>query len=131
MSYVPPGVSIQAMPTGINSVYLSGFKPIDPDKLAKFQAQVVFIATYKHAETAVELDQVIKFNGSKADFYAGQTIDRLFQAAGLPAPIDGEPLDMTALLTSIDGKAFQIEINDKGYVQNVLPPLADGEETPF
>ena len=67
MPYVPPGVTAQALTPGTHQVYLTGLKPIeDPAKLVKFAAQVVFIATYKSVETAVEIDSVIKFNGSKA-----------------------------------------------------------------
>ena len=128
MTYCPPNVSAQTLAPGVHEVYLMGMKPItDPGKLAKFQAQAVFIATYKSTDTAVEIDSVIKFNGSRADFYAGQTIDRLFLAAGLEVPATGEELDLTTLLTSIDGQAFSIEINEKGYVQSVILPGTEGE----
>ena len=123
MTYCPPGVAAQTLAPGTHEVYLMGMKPItDPAKLAKFQAQAVFIATYRDTTSAVEIDSVIKFNGSKSDFYAGQTIDRLFAAAGLEEPATGEVLDLTTLLTSIDGQAFKIEVNEKGYVQSVLLP---------
>ena len=97
MTYCPPNVSAQTLAPGVHEVYLMGMKPItDPGKLAKFQAQAVFIATYKSTDTAVEIDSVIKFNGSRADFYAGQTIDRLHMVAGLPEPAAGETLDISA-----------------------------------
>ena len=134
MPYVPPGVTAQALTPGTHQVYLTGLKPIeDPAKLVKFAAQVVFIATYKSVETAVEIDSVIKFNGSKADFYAGQTIDRLHLAAGLPEPAAGEALDLSALLIAIDGRPFFLEINEKGYAQGIMVPTTavDGEEPAF
>jgi hypothetical protein len=132
MPYYPPNVSAQTLPVGINQVYLTGLKPIDdPAKLAKFSAQVVYIATYKSVETAVEIDSVIKFSGTRADFFAGQTIDRLHQVAGLPEPVPGEPLDLTALIMGLEGVPFEIEINDKGYVQNVLAPAVIGSDEAF
>lgn len=132
MPYVPPGVSAQALAPGTHEVYLTGFKPIDdPAKLAKFAAQAVFIATYKSVETGVEMDQVIKFNGSKSDFYAGQTIDRLHMVAGLPEPAAGETLDISALLIAIDGRPFLLEVNAKGYAQEITVPAAAGGEEAF
>jgi len=127
MPYVPPGVSAQTLAPGTHEVYLTGFKPIDdPAKLAKFQAQAVYIATYKSVESAIEIDQVIKFNGSRADFFAGQTIDRLHLVAGLPEPAAGEVLDIFALLIKIDGQPFFLEINDRGYANSISVPDAPG-----
>ena len=126
MSYCPPGVSAQSIPPGTHEVYLTGFKPItDPAKLVKFMAQVVYIATYKNVASAVEIDSVIKFNGSKADFYAGQTIDRLHLAAGLPEPPPGTEIDISAMLIALDGVPFLLEVNDKGYAQSIIVPQAN------
>ena len=125
MSYCPPGVSIQSLSAGTHSVFLMDLKPIlEPAKLAKFCAQVVYIATYKSVDTAIEIDSVIKFSGSKADFYAGQTIDRLHLAAGLPEPTPGEELNLSDLLVGLSGVEFLVEVNDKGYVQQIIVPLA-------
>ena len=127
MSYVPPGVSNQTMGPGYHPVVLVDLKQItDPAKLQKFSAQAVFVATYKSLDTAVEMDQIIKFNGSKADFYAGQTIDRLHLAAGLPEPTPGEPLDLSTLQIRLDGVGLTLEVNDKGYANGIsIPEMAD------
>ena len=129
MSYVPPGVSTQNMGPGTHPVFLTGIKEItDREKLLKFNAQVVYIATYKSVETAVEQDQVIKFNGSKADFYAGQTIDRLHLAAGLEEPAAGERLDLKNLAELLEGVELMVEVNDHGYINAVLVPEPLGED---
>lgn len=130
MSYVPPGVSAQSMGPGSHTVVLTNLTQItDPAKLVKFNAQAVFVATYKSLESATEMDQIIKFNGSKADFYAGQTIDRLHMAAGLPEPAPGEPLDLANLQIKLDGVELTLEVNDKGYANGITVNV--GEETPF
>lgn len=132
MPYTPPGVSAQSLAPGTHEVFLTGFKPIDdPAKLAKFAAQAVFIATYKSSETGLEIDQVIKFNGSRADFFAGQTIDRLHMAAGLAEPAAGEVLDIAALLIAIDGRPFLLEVNEKGYANSITVPTVEGGEEAF
>ena len=129
MSYVPPGVSTQTMGPGTHPVFLTGIKEItDREKLLKFNAQVVYIATYKSVETPVEQDQVIKFNGSKADFYAGQTIDRLHLAAGLDEPAAGERLDLKNLAELLEGVELMVEVNDHDYINAVLVPEPLGED---
>lgn len=100
----------------------------DPEKLKKFSAQVVFVATYQSVENATEIDQIIKFNGSKADFYAGQTIDRLHLAAGLPEPTPGEPIDLSALQIALSGVELLLEVNDKGYANGITVPEMLGED---
>lgn len=134
MAYCPPNVSTQSLGTGTHSVFLADLKEItDTAKLAKFAAQAVFVASYKSVENAVEIDHVIKFNGSKADHYAGLNIDRLHMVAGLPAPTPGEPLDLENLKALLEGIEFQITVNDKGYVNDVLVPEGAGaaEGAPF
>jgi len=133
MSWFPPNVSTQSLTPGTHEVYLTDIKPIDdPAKLVKFAAQAVFIATYKSVETAVEIDSVIKFSGSKADYYAGQTIDRLHLAAGLEEPAPGTPLDLTTLILAIEGKVFLVDVNDKGYVNGIIIPVGStGTEEAF
>lgn len=125
MAYVPPGVSHQSLGAGTHPVFLMDLKQItQPDRLQKFNAQAVFVASYKSAESAVEIDQIIKFNGSKADFYAGQTIDRLHLAAGLPEPVPGEALDLQDLKKRLDGVELLLEVNEKGYANAIhLPEL--------
>lgn len=123
MSYVPPGVSTQSLGPGTHAVCLTNIKEItDPDKLAKFNAQVVFIATYKSIESCREIDHVIKFTGSKGDFYAGQIIDRLHLAAGLPEPAAGERLNLDLLNQHLDGVTLTLEVNDKGYANDIQVP---------
>lgn len=130
MSYVPPGVSTQALGPGTHVVCLTEIKEItDPAKLAKFNAQAVFVATYKSLEGCIEIDQVIKFTGSRADFYSGQTIDRLHLAAGLPEPAAGEPLDLDLLNQRLDGITLALEVNDKGYANAIQVPEPIGEDT--
>lgn len=129
MSYVPPGVSTQTLGPGQHQVVLIDLKEItQPDKLAKFNAQAVFVATYKSVESAVEIEQIIKFNGSRADFYAGQTIDRLHLAAGLAEPAVGESLDLDNLKTLLDGVELLLEVNDKGYANGIQVSDASGED---
>jgi len=128
MSYVPPGVSTQTLGPGTHTVFLTDLKEItQPDRLAKFNAQAVFVATYKSVESAIEIDQVIKFNGSRADFYAGQTIDRLHLAAGLPEPAAGERLDLENLKNLLDGLELELVVNDKGYANEVIVPMGPDE----
>jgi hypothetical protein len=131
MSYTPPGVSTQTLAPGTHQVWLTDLKQItQADRLQKFNAQAVFVATYKSVESAIEIDQIIKFNGSRADFYAGQTIDRLHLAAGLPEPQPGEPLDLDNLKALLDGIELQLVVNDKGYANEIYVPLgATSEDT--
>jgi len=134
MPYVPPGVSIQSLTPGIHEVVLTDLKQItDPAKLAKFNAQAVYVATWKSLENAVEIDQVIKFNGSKSDYYAGLTIDRMCLAAGLEEPTPGEPLNVDVLKAELDGVTVLLEVNDKGYANGIQVPMsATGtDEAPF
>ena len=120
MSYTPPNVSTKSLGTGTHNVFLTDLKEItDPGKLAKFSAQAVFVATYKSVEGAIEIDHVIKFNGSKSDHFAGLNIDRLHLAAGLSEPIPGEPIDMENLKALLEGVELLLEVNDKGYTSNV------------
>jgi len=129
MSYVPPGVSTVTLGPGQHQVFLIDLKQItQPDRLAKFSAQAVFVATYKSVETAVEIDQIIKFNGSRADFYAGQTIERLHLAAGLPEPAAGEALDLENLKNLLDGIELTLTVNDKGYANEIQVPELPSEE---
>lgn len=129
MAYCPPNVSTQTLGPGTHQVYLTDLKEItQPDRLQKFNAQAVFVATYKSVESAVEIDQVIKFNGSRADFYAGQTIDRLHLAAGLPEPAPGEPLDLENLKGLLDGIEITLVVNDKGYANEIYVPETLGED---
>ena len=130
MSYCPPGVSSQTLGTGQHPVYLVAMKEItDPEKLKKFSAQAVFVATYQSVADATEIDQIIKFSGSKADFYAGQTIDRLHLAAGLPEPVPGEPIDLSALQIALSSVELILEVNEKGYANGIIVPEPLGEDT--
>ena len=131
MSYVPPGVTTQTLGPGTHQVFLVGLEQItQPDRLAKFNAQAVFVAKFKSVETAVEIDLVMKFSGSKADYYAGLNIDRLHLAAGLDAPAAGEVLDLENLKNLLDGIELQISVNDKGYANEVIVPIgATAEDT--
>lgn len=131
MPYVPPGMPASNFAPGMHQVVLVEFKPMDkPDTLAKLGAKVAYKATCKSLETAAEIDLLIKFNGSKSDFYAGQNIDRLHLAAGLPEPTPGEPLDITTLVTQLDGVPFLLEVNDKGYANSISVPGPTGGEEP-
>ena len=121
MSYCPPYVNNSALSAGTHECFLVDIKEItDPNKLAKFSAQAVFVATYKSIEKAIEIDHIIKFSGAKADFYAGQNIERLHLAAGLPEPLAGDPLDLQALKDALAGRTFNVEVNYKGYANNIL-----------
>lgn len=123
MAYCPPNVQPNTLGSGQHAVYLVGMKEItDREKLKKFSAQAVFVATYQAVADATEIDQIIKFNGSKADFYAGQTIDRLHLAAGLPEPIPGEPFDLSALQVQLSGVELLLEVNEKGYANSIVVP---------
>lgn len=130
MSYVPPGVSTQSnFGPGVHRVWFNGIKHItDPGKLAKFQAQALFIAEFKSCETAAEIDLIIKFNGQKSDYYAGLNIDRLHLAAGLPEPAAGESLDLAALAAALEGIELDLEINEKGYANAVFAPEVQSED---
>lgn len=129
MAYCPPNVKPNTLGAGQHPVYLVGMKEItDPEKLKKFSAQAVFVASYQAVEDATEIDQIIKFNGSKADFYAGQTIDRLHLAAGLPEPVAGEPFDLSALQIQLSGVELLLEVNEKGYANGIIVPEPLGED---
>jgi hypothetical protein len=129
MSYRPEGVSEVTLGPGTHPVWFTGIKQItDRDKLAKFSAQAVFIATFKSVETAVEKDLIIKFSGAAADHYAGLNIDRLHLAAGLEAPAAGERLDLVNLANLLDGVELLLEVNDKGYANAVMIPEPLGED---
>lgn len=134
MAYVPPGVSNQSFAPGVHAAIVVDFKQIlDPAKLAKFNAQVVYIATYRNPDTATEIDQVIKFNGTKADFYSGQTIDRLHMAAGMDEPAPEVALDVPFLAGALSGANVLVEVNDKGYVNGIQVPMsaASGDDLAF
>jgi hypothetical protein len=125
MAYTPENYKAQDLDPGTHQVYLIGLEQItDSTKLAKFGpgTQAVFIATFKAIETAIEKGMVIKFNGTKADFYAGQNIDRLHLAAGLSEPEPGSSLDLAALLIALDGVMLLLEVNDRGYASTILVP---------
>lgn len=129
MSYRPEGVSEVTLGPGTHPVFMTGLKRItDRDKLAKFSAQAVFIASFKSVDTAVEKDLIIKFSGAPADHYAGLNIDRLHLAAGIDVPAPGERLDLENLVKLLDGVELLLEINDKGYANAVLIPEQPGEE---
>jgi hypothetical protein len=129
MSYRPEGVSEVTIGPGTHPVFMTGIKRItDREKLAKFSAQAVFIATFKSVETAVEKDMVIKFSGASSDHYAGLNIDRLHLAAGLEAAVAGERLDLENLVNLLDGVELLLEVNDKGYANAVVIPEQPGEE---
>jgi hypothetical protein len=128
MAYCPPNVKPQTLAQGQHPVYLVEMKELDPSKLAKFQAQAVFIAKYQTVADATEIEQIIKFNGSRADFYAGQTIDRLHLAAGLPEPVPGEPFDLSALQIALSGVELILEVNEKGYANGIIVPEPLGED---
>jgi hypothetical protein len=128
MSYVPPGVKPQTLGQGQHPACLVEMKELDSSKLANFKAQAVFIAKYQTLEDATEVEQVIKFNGSRADFYAGQTIERLHLAAGLPEPIPGEPIDLSALQIQLNGVELLLEVNEKGYVNGIVVPEVLSED---
>ncbi len=135
MTWTPPGVSIQSLAPGTHQVVLTKLQQVDdPAKLAKFGAQAVFIATWKSVENAIEIDHVIKFTGSKADYYAGLNIERMCAAAGLPDPTPGEPLNVDALAAELEAVSLLLEVNEKGYAQTILIPHAatgTGEGVPF
>lgn len=122
MSYSPPNVKPQTLSAGQHPVYLVEMKELDPSKLEKFKAQAVFVASYQTVADATEIEQIIKFNGSRADFYAGQTIDRLHLAAGLPEPVPGEPIDLSALQIALSGVELLLEVNEKGYANGIIVP---------
>lgn len=128
MAYCPPNVKPQTLAQGQHPVYLVEMKELDHSKLAKFQAQAVFIAKYQTVADATEIEQIIKFNGSRADFYAGQTIDRLHLAAGLPEPVPGEPFDLSALQIALSGVELILEVNEKGYANGIIVPEPLGED---
>jgi hypothetical protein len=129
MSYRPEGVSEVTLGPGTHPVWLTGIKRItDRDKLAKFGAQALFIATFKSVAAAVEKDLIIKFSGERSDHYAGLNIDRLHLAAGLEAPAPGECLDLDNLYNLLDGVELLLEVNDKGYANAVMLPEQPGEE---
>lgn len=131
MSYLPPGIHSSSFEPGIHKVTLVEFGTITKaDTLSRLGAKVAYKATFKSLDTAAEIDLLIKFNESKADFYAGQNIDRLFLAGGLPEPTPGEALDLTAMVMALNGKEVSIEVNDKGYANSVLLPqdAPTGEE---
>lgn len=126
MSWTPPNVTTQTLGPGQHAVFLTDLKEItDPGKLAKFAAQAVFVASYKSVESAIEIDQIIKFNGSKADYYAGLSIDRLHLAAGLEAPAAGEALDLQNLKELLDGIEIQLVVNDRGYANEIVLPMPE------
>ncbi|WP_257306268.1 hypothetical protein [Geothrix campi] len=126
MSWTPPNVTTQTLAPGQHAVFLTDLKEItDPQKLQKFAAQAVFVASYKSVESAIEIDQIIKFNGSKADYYAGLNIDRLHLAAGLEAPAAGEALDLQNLKELLDGIEIQLVVNDRGYANEIVLPMPE------
>lgn len=123
MPYLPPGVPASTFAPGVHQVILAEFGTITkPDTLSKLGAKVAYKATFKSLETAAEIDLLIKFNGSKSDYYAGLNIDRLFAVAGLPEPVPGTALDISAMVLALNQKNILIEVNDRGYAQGIVIP---------
>lgn len=133
MPYVPPGVPASTFSPGIHEVVLVEFKLItSAGTLGKLGARVAYKAVCKSLETAVEIDLLIKYNGSKGDYYSGLNIDLLHLVAGLEAPTSETPLDITALVTHLSGVPFLLEVNDRGYANSIiLPEASTGTEEAF
>jgi hypothetical protein len=129
MSWRPAGVTTQTLGPGGHSVYITNIKQItEPDKLAKFSAQAVFIVTCKSIDNGIEKDLILKFDGSGRDHYAGLNIERLHQAAGFDALAEGDPLNLNALMDALKGVPMMLEVNDKGF-PNAIAPMEMNEET--
>lgn len=142
MSFCPPGVT-PAVPFGAgvhNACILVKFEQIR--KVENFKASVVYIATYRDTESGAEVDDVIKFDGSKRDHYAGLRVERLHAIVGSELPPDGHHPDFKNLVALSDGIFFTVELeetqsNGKTYLNvkdvraNENTVVAGQEGTPF
>ena len=129
MSWRPAGISAQTLAPGSHQVYVTNIKQItEPDKLAKFQAQAVFIVTCKSIDNGIEKDLILKFDGSNRDHYAGLNIERLHQAAGFDVLAEDDPINLQELQDALHGIPMMLEINDKGY-PNAIAPMELSDET--
>ena len=129
MAYLPPGVHPQTLTPGLHPVFLTDLEQItQPDRLAKFNAQAVFVAKFKSVQGAIPVDLGMKFRGTKGDYYAGLNGGGLHVAAGLDAPAPGENLDLENLKNLLDGVELTLEINDLGYGAAIFANELLGED---
>jgi hypothetical protein len=112
MSFCPPGVTPAAdFGNGVhNACILVKFEQVN--KPAAFNASVVYKAVYRDTESGAEVDDVIKFDGSKRDYYAGLRVERLHAIIGAELPPDDHHPDFKNLLDLSDGLFFTVEMSE-------------------
>jgi hypothetical protein len=112
MSFTPPGV-VAAAPFGAGVHASCILVKIDQVKKPEaFKASVVYIATYRDTESGAEIDDIIKFDGSKRDYYAGLRVEHLHAIIGAELPPDGHHPDFKQLLDLSDGLFFTVEMEE-------------------
>ena len=111
MSFTPPGVTPSVdFGVGVHACILTDFKQAKSPE--KFSASVVYIATYRDTESGAEKDDIIKFDGSKRDYYAGLRVERLHAIFGAELPPDGHHPDFKNILDLAEGIFFTVEIDE-------------------
>ena len=110
MSFCPPGVTPAAdFGVGVHNACIL-VKLERAKKPEAFKASVVYIATYRDTESAAEIDDIIKFDGSKRDHFSGLRVERLHAIIGAEIPPDGHHPDFKNLLDLSDGLFFTVEL---------------------
>lgn len=137
MTYVPPNYeSPAALQAGVHTCVLSSFKEAPPSRDGKYVA--AFVAVYQDVQTGSEVSDFIAFGrpgNPKGDYWSGLRIERLFAIMGLPEPVPGQPLDITALLLAADGVQFEVELVQNGSYLNIQDvrgmAVPVGDDAPF
>jgi hypothetical protein len=93
------------------------FKQAKPSKDGKYQD--AYIATYRDTESAAEIEDWIRYDGSKKDYYAGLRVERLHAIFGADL-VQGENIDIKALLELSEGILFAVEVEQNGQYSNVI-----------
>lgn len=112
MTFTPPGVNQSAgFGPGIHTAcILDRFTMARPSKDGKYQ--VAYVAAYRDTETRQEIEDWIKFDGSKKDYYSGLRVERLHAILGADLPPDGQHPDFKHLEELSDGVFFTVEIEE-------------------
>lgn len=116
MNWTPKGVTPSALfGVGIHEqCILADFKEARPSKDGKYQR--AYIATYRDTMNVAEIEDWIRFDGTKKDYYSGLRIERLHAIVGADL---GEDIDVKTLLDLSDGVMFTVEIEQNGQYLNI------------
>ncbi|MEN6586810.1 MAG: hypothetical protein ABFE02_12290 [Sulfuricella sp.] len=128
MSFNPPGVSApQTLGPGVYpACILVSIEQAKPSSTGKYQ--IAYVAVYRDTESALEVTDWIKWDGSRRDFYAGLRIERLHAIIGADLPPEGHHPNFKELLELSTGVYFTVETEQNGEYVNIKDVRASGTE---